>query len=62
MVSGSHLTDNISLEARISDCTMWTSGSFKEHIHVTFLCFEFTYSLEGAIVAFRGVASLFKPT
>ena len=56
----SHLADNISLEARISDCTMWTGGSFKERI--TFLCFEFTYSLEDAIVAFGGVASLFKPT
>ncbi|MCG8622247.1 MAG: hypothetical protein MJE68_09670 [Proteobacteria bacterium] len=56
----SHLADNISLEARISDCTMWTGGSFKERI--TFLCFEFTYSIEGAIVAFGGVASLFKPT
>ena len=56
----SHLADNISLEARISDCTMWTGGSFKERI--TFLCFEFTYSLEGAIVAVGGVASLFKPT
>ena len=39
----SHLADNISLEARISDCTMWTGESFKERI--TFLSFEFTYSL-----------------
>ena len=39
---------------------VWNDGSFNERI--TFLCFEFTYSLEGAIVAIGGVATLFKPT
>lgn len=56
----SHLMPNISLQARTNDCSQWTHESFTDRI--TFLCFEFTYSIEGAIVALGGVLALFSPT
>ena len=58
--SDSHLVSNISLQAPINDCSVWTNESFIGRI--TFLCFEFTHSVEGAIVALGGVLGLFKPT
>ena len=56
----SHLVPNISLQARTNDCSLWTHESFLDRI--TFICFEFTHSIEGAIVALGGVLSLFTPT
>ena len=56
----SHLVPNISLQARTNDCSLWTEEPFTERIN--FLCYEFVYSIEGAIVALGGVKALFKPT
>ena len=58
--SDHHLVPNISLQARTNDCSLWTDEPFIDRI--TFLCFELTYSIEGAIVALGGVLALFKPT
>ena len=55
-----HLVPNISIHARINDCSLWTDESFIDRIN--FICFEFTYSIESSIVALGGVVALFNPT
>ena len=56
----SRLVPSISLQARTNDCSRWMNETFIERI--TFLCFEFEYSIAIAIVALGGVVALFKPT
>lgn len=55
-----HLVPNISIQARINDCSPWTDESFIDRIN--FICFELTYNIESSVVALGGVVALFNPT